>query len=123
MQPPAPFYGRCVSDILSIASGVQQNPFPKQAPASLKLVNSYRSAFYMRIPYKDEKGIIRVVGNIFEQSNISIHSILQNPIAAKDDAQFVVISDPCEVGAVKVAAAQIESLDWCQGDVFYMPVL
>ena len=54
---------------------------------------------------------------------VSIFSILQNPIKNRDDAQFVVMTDPVDVAAVKQACVKLEAKDWCLGNTFYMPVL
>jgi len=118
-----PTANSCVSDILAIAQGDSSAPFPKVADESLKFVNSFTSAFYVRIRFRDGTGIIKTVGEIFEQYGVSIYSVLQNPIKDPSDAQFVVMTDPVDVAAVKQACVSLEATDWCLGDVFYMPVL
>lgn len=49
--------------------------------------------------------------------------MLQNPVVNRDDAMFVVMTDPVELSKVKTACVQLEATDWCIGDIFYMPVL
>jgi hypothetical protein len=117
-----PTANSCVSDILAIASGGGTvPPFPKVADPSLKFVNSYKSAFYVRMRFRDGTGIIQQVGEIFAANGISIDSVLQNKIKDPNDAQFVVMTDEVDVQSMKKACAELESCDWCKGDIFYMP--
>ena len=98
-------------------------PTSQIAADGLHFVNSYTSAFYVRIRFRDGTGIIQTVGDIFAKNGVSIYSILQNPIKDPSDAYFVVTTDPVDVTAVKQACVAVEGTDWCLGDVFYMPVL
>ena len=118
-----PTANSCVSDILAICQGVVCDPFPKVAPPSLQYVSSYSGSFYVRIRFQEQMGIIKNLGEIFSASGVSIYSILQNPIKNPNDAQFVVITEECEVGELEQACAALEATDWCLGDTFYMPVL
>jgi len=118
-----PTANACVSDVLDIARGTcAAPPFAKEA-AGLSFVNSYTSSFYIRIRCRDVVGIIRDLGAITAADGVSIYSILQNPITDRNDATFVVMTDPVDVGAVKKVCADFEDQDWCLGNVFYMPVL
>ena len=63
------------------------------------------------------------VGEIMEENGVSIFSILQNPIKNRNDDQFVIITDKCDVANVKKACAGLEATDWCMGETFYMPCL
>jgi len=118
-----PTANSCVSDILAICQGQTSQPFPKTAPAGLAFHNSYVSAFFVRIRFRDGQGIIQDVGKIMAENGVSIYSILQNPIKDPNDSQFVVMTDPVDVSAVKAACVKIEAADWCLGESFYMPVL
>ena len=118
-----PTANSCVSDILAICQGVSSQPFPKTADPALKFVNSYEAAFYVRIRFRDQKGIIQQVGEIMATNGVSIYSVLQNPIEDPNDAQFVILTDPVDVSKIKKACVEIEATDWCIGDAFYMPVL
>merc|ERR1712196_716129 len=110
------------SDILDIVQGSSATPFPKSDP-SLKFVNSYSSSFYIRIRFRDRVGIIKDLGEIFASCGVSIYSILQNPIADRNDAMYAVVTDKADVSAIKKVCVELEAADWCLGDVFYMPVL
>jgi len=118
-----PTANSCVSDILAICQGQTSPPFPKQAMRELKFENSFKSAFYLRIRFRDRTGIIADLGQICTDAGVSIYSILQNPIADKNDAQFVVMTDPCDISAIKEACVKLEATPWCLGNTFYMPVL
>jgi len=117
-----PTANSCVSDILQICQGVTSDPFPKTS-STLKFRNSFSSAFYVRIQYRDGIGIIKTVGELFAKNGVSIYSILQNPIQDRNDSQFVVMTDTVDVTAIKKACAEIEATDWCLGNIFFMPVL
>eukprot|EP00316_Scyphosphaera_apsteinii_P011838 CAMPEP_0119309340 /NCGR_PEP_ID=MMETSP1333-20130426/15041_1 /TAXON_ID=418940 /ORGANISM="Scyphosphaera apsteinii, Strain RCC1455" /LENGTH=438 /DNA_ID=CAMNT_0007313295 /DNA_START=153 /DNA_END=1469 /DNA_ORIENTATION=- len=118
-----PTANSCVSDILDICQGTSAMPFPKSTPPGMKFVNSYTSAFYVRIRFRDGVGIIQSLGEIFAASGVSIFAILQNPIANRNDAQFVVTTDPVDVSKIKQACVALEATEWCLGDTFWMPVL
>ena len=68
-------------------------------------------------------GIISDLGDVFRQGQVSIYSILQNPIVSPDDDVFVVVTDPVDVSKIKIVCVSLEANDWCLGDIFYMPVL
>jgi len=118
-----PTANSCVSDIIDICQATSTLPFPKTAPAGLSFVNSYKSKFYVRIRFRDAVGIIESLGSLFAKADVSIFSILQNPITDRADDEFVVTTDPVDVSAIKKACVEIEATDWCLGDCFYMPVL
>lgn len=117
-----PTANSCVSDILALCQGQTSVPFPKQS-TDLQFVNSFESAFYIRIRFRDRVGITFDLGQIFSDCGVSIYSMLQNPIKDRDDAMFVVTTDPVDVTNVKTACVKLEAQDWCIGDIFYMPVV
>lgn len=60
------------------AQGTSATPFPKQpADPPLKFGNSYSSAFYVRIRFRDQIGIIQSVGEVFATSGVPIYNLLQ----------------------------------------------
>jgi homoserine dehydrogenase len=118
-----PTANSCVNDIIALAKGnIVASPFNPPVPAT-KFVNNYDSVFYIRLKYRDMIGITRQCGEICEKHNVSIHSILQNPVTKKTDAAFVLVTEKVPLESVKKVAAEIEGLDWCRGPAFYMPVL
>uniref|UniRef100_A0A7S1BM92 Homoserine dehydrogenase n=1 Tax=Corethron hystrix TaxID=216773 RepID=A0A7S1BM92_9STRA len=122
-----PTANSCVNDMLALAKGDSTAPHPfgvRDAVAnSLKYVNDYESQFYIRLKYRDMLGITRQCGEICENTGVSIHSLLQNPVRNRDDATFVIVTEKVALSAVKKAVAMFETLDWCRGSVFFMPVL
>ncbi|KAJ1622073.1 homoserine dehydrogenase-domain-containing protein [Pavlovales sp. CCMP2436] len=118
-----PTANSCVSDLLQIVQGTCAPPFPKEAVAGLAFKNDYSAAFYIRMRYRDQVGITRDVGAVCEKNGISIHSMMQNPVKNRNDAMFVIITEPCLLSQVKLATTELERLDWCKGDSFYMPSL
>jgi homoserine dehydrogenase len=118
-----PTANSCINDIVSLAKG-DENPTPfNPLSTDTIFVNNYDSVFYIRIKYRDQVGITRQCGEICEKHNVSIHSILQNPVTRRDDAAFVLITEKVPLQAVKNVCADLEGLDWCRGPTYYMPVL
>ena len=118
-----PTANSCVNDIIALAKG-DKTPLPfNPRDNDARFVNNYDSVFYIRMRYRDCVGITRQCGEICEKFNVSIHSILQNPITKRDDAAFVLITEKVPLAAVKNVCADLEGLDWCRGPTFYMPVL
>ena len=118
-----PTANSCINDIVSLSKG-DENPAPFNPVSSDTIfVNNYDSVFYIRIKYRDQVGITRQCGEICEKHNVSIHSILQNPVTRRDDAAFVLITEKVPLQAVKNVCADLEGLDWCRGPTYYMPVL
>jgi len=118
-----PTANSCVNDIVSLTKGDQTaQPFNPGSPEKI-FVNNYDSIFYVRLCYRDGLGITRQCGEICEKHGVSIHSLLQNPIDNADDAAFVIITEKVSLTNIKRVCNDLESLDWCRGPVFYMPVL
>jgi len=118
-----PTANSCVNDIVALAKGDRTPlPFNGQSDAT-KFVNNYESVFFLRLSYRDQVGITREVGEICERHGVSIHSILQNPIAREQESAFAIVTEKVEYAAIVRVLADIEALDWCKGSPFYMPVL
>lgn len=117
-----PTANSCVNDIVSLAKG-DKSKMPFNPPSSKQFVNNYESIFYIRLRYRDKLGITRQCGEICEKHGVSIHSILQNPVARKEDDAFVLITEKVSLASVKKVCTDIEELEWCRGQPFYMPVL
>jgi len=118
-----PTANSCINDIMALAKG-DSTPLPFNPRDDKALfVNNYESNFYIRIRYRDCLGITRQCGEVCETHNVSIHSILQNPVTRRDDAAFVLLTEKVSLAAVKNVCADLEGLDWCRGPTFYMPVV
>lgn len=117
-----PTANSCINDIVSLAKG-DKTPLAFNPKGTLKYVNDYESAFFIRLKYRDALGITRQCGEICEKHGVSIHSILQNPITKNDDAAFALVTENVSLSSIKKVCAEVEGLDWCKGEAFFMPVL
>mmetsp|Transcript_14684 Transcript_14684/g.28039 ORF Transcript_14684/g.28039 Transcript_14684/m.28039 type:complete len:472 (-) Transcript_14684:242-1657(-) len=118
-----PTANSCINDIVALAKG-DTTPLPFNPKSSeTKFVNNYESVFFLRLSYRDQVGITRQVGDICEKHGVSIHSILQNPIAKSQESAFAIVTEKVEYAAIVRVMADIEALNWCKGKPFYMPVL
>lgn len=118
-----PTANSCVNDIIALTKG-DKTPLPFNPLASEKIfVQNYDSIFYIRLRYRDGLGITRQCGEICEKYGVSIHSILQNPVARQEDDAFVLITEKVSLKAVKNVCADLEGMDWLRGPAFYMPVI
>lgn len=117
-----PTANSCINDIVSLAKG-DTTPLPFNPSSDATFVNNYESVFFLRLNYRDEVGITRQLGEVCEKHGVSIHSILQNPIAKNQESAFVIVTEKVEYAAMIKVLADIESLNWCKGKPFYMPVL
>jgi len=117
-----PTANSCVNDVIALAKN-DQTPLPFNPGSEDEMVGNFESVFYLRLKYKDMLGITRQCGEVCEKHGVSIHSILQNPVTKRDDAAFAIITENVELNAIKAVCEDIQGLEWCAEDVFYMPVL
>lgn len=117
-----PTANSCVNDIVALAKG-DTTPLPFNPKSEVQFANNYESVFFLRLGYRDQVGITRQVGEICEKHGVSIHSILQNPIAKSQESAFAIVTEKVEFAAILKVIADIEALGWCKGKPFYMPVL
>ena len=117
-----PTANSCINDIISLTKG-DKSALPFNPVGDLQYVNDFESTFFIRLKYRDALGITRQCGEICEKYGVSIHSILQNPITSRSDAAFVLITEKVPLSNIKKVCAEVEGLDWCKGEVFYMPIL
>jgi homoserine dehydrogenase len=111
-----------VADIVRVANGQAMiNPFPIQT--QLELDPDYTSPHYIRIPFQDALGIIRKVGELAEEHGISIHSILQNPIVDKMEADFCITTDDASLSQVDAFCEAVASESFCRSPPLAMPLL
>lgn len=113
-----------VADIVRVANGqASVDPFPKVSPEPLELEDNYVSPFYVRIPFRDGLGIIRQTGELAERHGVSIHAILQNPIADPGSADFCVTTDPCPLSNVQAFCNDLAAQNFCRDPPLHMPLL
>ncbi|KAL3760555.1 hypothetical protein ACHAWU_009516 [Discostella pseudostelligera] len=117
-----PTANSCINDIVALAKG-DTTPLPFNPKSETKFANNYESVFFLRLNYRDQVGITRQVGEVCENHGVSIHSILQNPIAKSQESAFAIVTEKVEYASILKVLADIEALDWCKGKPFYMPVL
>jgi homoserine dehydrogenase len=117
-----PTANSCINDIVALAKG-DKTPLPFNPKSETKFSNNYSSTFFLRLNYRDQVGITRQIGEICEKHGVSIHSILQNPVQKNQDSAFAIVTEKVEWAAILKVLADIESLNWCKGKPFYMPVL
>ncbi|KAL9190212.1 hypothetical protein ACHAXT_007423 [Thalassiosira profunda] len=117
-----PTANSCINDIVALAKG-DTTPLPFNPASDTTFANNYESVFFLRLNYRDQVGITRQVGEVCEKHGVSIHSILQNPIAKSQESAFAIVTEKVEYAAILKVIADIEALNWCKGKPFYMPVL
>ena len=111
-----------VADICRILSGnAFKEPFP--LTSNIDLDCNYASAFYIRITFHDELGIIRRVGELAEKHGVSICSVLQNPIKDRMSADFVVTTEETKYFQVKAMCADIGREQFAHTTPIFMPML
>lgn len=111
-----------VSDIMRVANGTcPTSPFPLSS--NIELNNDYVSAFYIRISFRDGLGIVRSVGDLAEQSGVSIHSILQQPITDRCAADTVITTESCVLSQVTALCELIAKEDYALSDPVFMPMI
>merc|ERR1712216_110133 len=67
-----------VNDMVAMSTGNVGPPFPVQSEATI--VSEVTGRFYIRLVIQDGIGIIKVLGELAERAQISVHSIHQTPI-------------------------------------------
>lgn len=110
-----------VADILRVANNTSTaSPFPLSS--NIEIDNDYVSAFYIRISFQDGLGIIRRIGELSESQEVSIHSILQQPITDRMAADTVVTTEACKYSQVKALCELIEKEDFALCAPVFMPM-
>mgnify|MGYP007045448621 CR=1 FL=1 len=84
-----PTANSCVSGILDIVQNSAATPFPKLPSEPLTFVNSYHSAFYVRVRFRDSLGIIKSVGEIFSECGVSsLECLAMERTACRGEPRF-----------------------------------
>lgn len=112
-----------VADVLRIAHGTASHKAFPNTDESLELDSNYESPFYVRIPYSDTLGVVRQIGESAEACGISIHSMLQNPIQDRMQADVCVLTETCGVKQMEGFIDKLEGHDFCRVRPVYMPLL
>jgi homoserine dehydrogenase len=114
-----------VSDAVSIARGRVglAEAFPVALTTELAVDMDLHSRFYVRLVVRDDKGILRVVGEVAEGHGLSLYSVLQTPIKTRERVAFVVTTDATRWSQVRAFAADIHKQPWSLEEPFSMPFL
>mmetsp|Transcript_7519 Transcript_7519/g.17167 ORF Transcript_7519/g.17167 Transcript_7519/m.17167 type:complete len:268 (-) Transcript_7519:234-1037(-) len=110
-----------MSDLIRLSQGRASEPFPVSSDIALN--NNYRSRFYVRIHCSDGLGIIRLVGTAAEESGVSIHAILQNPIDSHLSLDFVVTTELVNLSNVQAFARKITAMPFAKSTPVFMPMI
>lgn len=112
-----------VADIVRIANNTpgSLDAFPLQS--TIEFDSDYTEQFYVRIPFMDSIGIIRKVGELAEASDVSIHSILQNPIVDRMEADFCLTTEECKLSQIKALCEDLEQQGFVRAPPMFMPLL
>ena len=93
---PGPTSSSLLSDLLSILSGVNKNPFgiPSSKRRSVYPFNNknYVNSLYLRFEVKDKPGVLSLITNRLAKFKISIKRIIQTPNKKDKKATIVIIT-------------------------------
>jgi homoserine dehydrogenase len=113
-----------VADMLAIRSGAgAAAAFPIPAAEGFVFDADYESRFYVRLNVRDQTGIIMTSGKLCHEHGVSIHAVLQNPIADPANVPFVVTTDVCRRSQVDRFCAAAAQEPWCLSPPLVMPLL
>ncbi|RLN36931.1 hypothetical protein BBI17_008939 [Phytophthora kernoviae] len=111
-----------MNDIIQLARGdAPLDPFKADLPLTLQ--PDYEAHFYVRITITDGLGVIRHVGQLAEESGVSIYSILQAPIVDRANVQFVVTTETSLLSKVRSMCQKIAALPFVQEEPLYLPII
>jgi homoserine dehydrogenase len=111
-----------VNDIVQLARGeAPVDPF--KADKKVVLQTDFQSHFFVRIKISDGVGIIRAIGQLAEEANVSIFSILQSPIVDHHNVEFVVTTDISLLSQVREMCQNIGKLSFVQEEPLFIPIL
>jgi homoserine dehydrogenase len=109
-----------VSDIISIVMKNDNQPFPEEK--NIDLNQNYERSFYIRIIVDDKIGIIRTIGELFENYGISIDSIQQIPIVDSNKVPFVITTNNTTINQIEDVCMEIEQIDYVLDKPLYIPI-
>lgn len=110
-----------VNDMVMIAMGGCGSPFPLNREAPIK--SDVIGRFYVRFVICDSLCIMRVLGELAEKAGISIHSLLQTPIADPTHLPMVLITEKTNLLAVKSMCTEVVKHSFNLEEPLIMPIL
>ena len=109
-----------VSDLISICNDECPRAFPQNN--NIDINSDFNSCFYIRFVVVDQVGIIKTLGNIFENYDVSIDSIQQIPITDINSVPFVITTNNTSLEKIKFICSEIEKNEFCTKPAFFMPI-
>ncbi len=110
-----------LSDVVALGSQRQPAATPRSAASAtveILSIDDSQSAYYLRIPAKDQPGVFAQVANALSRHDISIEAAIQKQPKTRDDLVAIVIVTQVVRDAEMVAAmAELQSLPQVQGSV------
>ncbi len=110
-----------LSDVIGLACQLPQQDTPRSVDASAVRVlpiEDIRSAYYLRIPTKDEPGVFAQVANALSSHGISIEAAIQKePRAGQDLVSIVILTQVVQEAEMAAAMTQVQSLPQVQGSI------
>ncbi|DAZ94217.1 TPA: hypothetical protein N0F65_001067 [Lagenidium giganteum] len=111
-----------MNDVIQLARG--EGPFdPFKQTRSVALQPDFEAHFYVRMKITDGVGIIRAIGQLAEQANVSINAILQSPITDRKNVEFVLTTDLTSQSRVREMCQNISNLSFVQEEPLFIPML
>ena len=113
-----------MNDLISVIKG--EKNFSKSfgnKESNLIFDKDFPAQFYVRLCVNDTNGIIGTIGSICERYDVSIYSILQNPIKDPKNCIFVIITDECYLSEIDNISNEIVEYKWCNIKPFTAPIM
>ena len=109
-----------ISDLIGICT---DNSYSKYITnTDLVILDNWVDKFYIRFRSKDRIGLVHTIGRLCEKNEISIHSLLQNPIDNPNDIVFIVITEECSINSMENFKKNIRDEQILLEDIFFMPI-
>jgi len=126
----SPTAASVVADLIRVAQGAPLMPVSDSTVSTesvrLKPIEESAAPFYLRIPVRDQPGVLAKISNLLGQEGISIESVIQREQAvrrggAKDSKSswvpIVLLTQSVAEGAVRRALATISASEEVVGDI------
>lgn len=110
-----------LSDVIALARQLPHYEPPRamaRGAVAILPIEHIRSAYYLRIPTRDEPGVFAQVANALSSHGISIEAAIQKePRAAQDLVAIVILTQVVTEADLAAAMAEVQSLPQVQGDI------
>lgn len=110
-----------LSDVIGLARQLPQQDLPRKTEGDAVQVlpiDDIHSAYYLRIPTRDEPGVFAQVANALSSHGISIEAAIQKePRARQDLVAIVILTQVVKESELAAAMAQVQSLPQVEGAI------